>query len=88
MKKENKKYYITLTVVSFLFLLLLVTILSFSDRSKIKGSCSINNIEYVNVSPSDCWDEGISSNWCPLPEDIHCDGEISNLARLVGQIKY
>ena len=83
MKIDNKKYYITLTVASLLLFLLIISIWSFSDNSRVSGSCSINNIEYVNVSPSECWIDNINSSYCPLPKDILCSGEVLGLGRLM-----
>lgn len=83
MIKDNKKYYITLTVATLLIILLSIVIGSFSDNSKVVGSCSINNIEYVNVSPSECWNDGINSDYCPLPGDISYSGELSGLGNLM-----
>ena len=81
--KNNKKYYITLTIVSILTLFLIFVLWSFSDDSKVSGSCSINNIDYVNVSPSECWTKNINETYCPLPRDISCNGEIVELGNLI-----
>ena len=83
MDKNYKKYYITLSVICILSLLLIFVIWSFSDRSRVAFNCSINNIDYIDVSPLDCWIDEINSTYCPLPKDIYCSGEVSGLANLM-----
>lgn len=80
MEQNNKKYYITLIVVSILSLFVL---LSFADDSRVAFSCSINNIEYKDVNPNNCWIKDINATYCPMPHDISCNGEVSELGNLI-----
>ena len=83
---DNKRYYITLIIASILVLLLLIVVWSFSDNSEIQFGCSINNIQYIDVSPDECWNEDISNRFCPFLGDISCNGESKGISKLLGSI--
>ena len=84
--KNNKKYYITLTVIT-ITIIIVTTLIVNAKTVNVSGggSCSINNIEYVDVSPLDCWMGGINSTFCPLPHDISCSGN-GNIPLSIGLI--
>ena len=83
---KDKRYYITLGISSLLALLLIIAIWSYSDNSRVAFSCSINNIEYRDVTPNECWDDGINATYCPLPHDIGCSGDVAGLGSLLMNI--
>ena len=53
--KNNKKYYITLTVIAILSLLLIGVLFAFSDNSEVAFNCKVVDLEWRDVSPSSCW---------------------------------
>ena len=82
MKIDKKMYYITLTVISFLIFLAMVVIWENNDNSHIAGSCNINGIRLVNVTPDKCWNDDFSKEHCPIPEQIDCSFDVDGLASI------
>jgi len=86
---DKKRYYITLFTVTFLVSFALMFVWWQGDNSLVSGRCAITQIEYTDVSPSDCWIKAINSTYCPLPRNIDCSGEVGGIADLfVGIAKY
>ena len=81
--KSNKKYYITLTVITLLIFLAIISGWWQSDNSSVSGSCGITGIEYRDVSPNECWNEDINATYCPLPKNVVCSFRFSGLADLL-----
>ena len=81
----NKRYYITLTIVFILFLLLIGVLFAFSDKSEIATTCKIVDLEWRDVSPSACW-IGFNETYCPLPHSFECDFRVKGLGSLLTNI--
>jgi len=84
--KDDVRYYITLVMISLLFLYLVTALWWIDDRSSVNGKCSITDINYVDVSPSECWIGNVNETFCPLPTNIDCSGEIQGIAKLFVEI--
>ena len=88
MKIDKKQYYITLFTIAFVLLFVILFSWWQSDNSAVNGGCSITGINYVDVSPSECWNDDINATFCPLPTNIECQGEVKGLADfMIGIIK-
>lgn len=72
-KKINWKFLI-LTILVLITIIISIVLITGSNIGNLKGEidCSFNNIEYTNITPYNCWYNDISSNYCPMPKDIHC----------------
>ena len=83
--KTNKRYYITLTVISILSLLLIGVLFALTDKSEVALNCKIVDMEWRDVSPSPCWSE-FNETYCPLPHSFECDIRVKGLGNLLANI--
>ena len=80
MTDDILKYFAVVVVIGLLFAINLI------DNSVINIDCSITGINYVDVSPSECWASNINETFCPLPENIECSGQLKGLSDLINNI--
>ena len=85
--KNNKKYYITLTVIATLSLLLILVLLAFSDKSEVAFNCKVVDLEWRDVSPSSCWG-GFNETYCPLPHSFECDVRAKGFGWLLTDVMF
>ncbi len=84
--KEERKSELKVFGVLFVIALLEALVITFfivSNDNSVSGKCSINNIEYKDVTPNECWNEDINATLCPLPKDIECSGSMEGLGSLL-----
>jgi len=73
--KYNLRFFVIIIVLVFLVVFVtLVVVFSKTDNIDMDGYVSLNNIELVNVSPYDCWNEDFNNEFCPVPHDITLTG--------------
>jgi len=82
---KDKKYYITLVVISILGLFIITALWWVQDNSKVAGSCSFGGIELINVSPYPCYMDFVEE-YCPVPKDVSCSFEVDGIGQLISKI--
>lgn len=87
MELNKKQYYVTLFTIAFVILTAIFYIWKPNDNSTVIGKCSITGINYVDVSPNVCWNNKINSEFCPLPTNIECSGEMKSLSDVISNTK-
>jgi hypothetical protein len=86
MKMDNRMYYITLAVISFIILFAILALWWSNDTSKVAARCNINDIKYLNVSPEKCWMAEFNSTRCPYFGQVDCSFELQGLARILSNM--
>lgn len=77
------KVWITSLLIILMGSLMIVAFIAKEDNSKAGFGCDINNIEYMDVSPYNCWNPDINSKFCPMPKDISCNGDVEGIGELL-----
>ncbi len=85
-KEEKRKFNVISTLTFIAFILAIILIWSMSDNSDISLSCHISGIEYTNITPSECWHSGFTSDYCPLPNDVDCSGNAKSFSAILGRL--
>lgn len=76
---EDLKFYIAVGAIVFVALITLWVVNMSLQRGKMDIDCSFEGIELTDVRPDECFSDDLSSQFCPIPNNIHCkiNGELS-----------
>lgn len=82
--KQNFGMYVVMISISLLFLSLIGMFVL--NTLGAEAAISVRNIDYVNVSPSSCWDDDIDPAYCPLPRDIELHLKIKDVRKILSLV--
>lgn len=67
------KIFVAVTLMlGLIFFVILLTFLFYPVNAEGELECSVNDIQYLNVSPYACWSDKFASDYCPMPKHVHC----------------